>query len=32
MVRLGREEVGWVHDMLISVWIGLVDDPLAIYE
>ena len=29
MVKLGREEVGWVHDMLVSVWIGLVVDPRA---
>jgi hypothetical protein len=32
MVKLGREEVGWVHDMLVSVWVGMVVDPLAIYE
>jgi len=27
MVKLTREEVNWVHDMLVSVWIGMVGDP-----
>ena len=27
MVKLTREEVNWIHDMLISVWIGMVEDP-----
>jgi hypothetical protein len=27
MVKLTREEVTWVHDMLISVWVGMVEDP-----
>ena len=27
MVKLTREEVSWVHDMLVSVWIGMTEDP-----
>ena len=27
MVKLTREEVTWVHDMLVSVWVGMVEDP-----
>ena len=29
MVKLTREEVNWLHDMLIGVWVGMVADPLA---
>ena len=29
MVKLTREELGWVHEMLVSVWVGMVADPLA---
>ena len=28
MVKLTREEVNWVHDMLVNVWSGMVSDPL----
>ena len=27
MVKLTREEVNWVHDMLLSVWLGMVSCP-----
>jgi len=26
-VKLTREEVGWVHEMLVSVWFGMVEEP-----
>lgn len=27
MVKLTREEVGWVHEMVLAVWMGMVEDP-----
>lgn len=29
MVKLNREEVAWVHEMLVGVWVGMVADPNA---
>jgi hypothetical protein len=28
MVKLTRDEVNWVHEMLVSVWFGMVGDPV----
>jgi hypothetical protein len=28
-VKLTREEVSWIHDMLVNVWMGMVADPMA---
>ena len=27
MVKLTRDEVSWVHDLLINVWVGMVENP-----
>jgi len=27
MVKLTRDEVSWVHDLLINIWVGMVENP-----